>query len=195
MDKYKVTIPEGQSGDWRVARFTVSEEDARFASMRAAIKGGRGHIHAGTYTALYRGRKIIMSDTPDEIRDLYVPFLCKSGRVLVNGLGLGVVVCGMMSNGVDHVTVIEQSKDVIQLVGRHLMSRYPGRLKLIHQSAFDYQPAKGERYNYVWHDIWDDICADNLDEMKILHRKWGRRCDDQGSWCRGLCERQAKKGW
>lgn len=42
----------------------------------------------------------------------------------------------------------------------------------------------------VWHDVWDYIDANNLTQMHALHRKYGRRADWQGSWCRDQCERQ-----
>jgi hypothetical protein len=35
--------------------------------------------------------------------------------------------------------------------------------------------SKGKRYDMVWHDIWDDICSDNLEGMAKLHRKYGDR--------------------
>jgi spermidine synthase len=89
---------------------------------------------------------------------------------------------------VEHVTVVEQSEDVIKLVASH----YEGpRVTIVHADAMTYQPPTGAKFGAVWHDIWDDICADNLDEMKILHRRYGRRTVWQGSWARELCERYA----
>jgi len=49
---------------------------------------------------------------------------------------------------------------------------------------------RGMRFDYVWHDIWQDICGDNLEQMELLHRKFGKRCGSaQASWCRYECER------
>jgi hypothetical protein len=51
----------------------------------------------------------------------------------------------------------------------------------------------------VWHDIWLDLCTDNLEGMGKLHRKYGRRTDWQGSWekDRLLSHRRREKarGW
>jgi hypothetical protein len=68
---------------------------------------------------------------------------------------------------------------VIDLVAPHIADP---RLTVICASAYDWQPPKGVRYNAVWHDIWDNLCTDNLVEMARLHRKYARRCDWQGSW-------------
>jgi hypothetical protein len=60
-------------------------------------------------------------------------------------------------------------------------------------TAFEWKPPKGVRYDAAWHDVWDDICTDNLVGMRKLHRKYGKRCGWQGSWCRGECERSARQ--
>lgn len=188
LDKYKVDVPEGQVGNWKVERFEVSEKDAAFEQIRAVMHGGRG-VPAGHYTRLKRGGALVMSDTPDEIRDHLCAIGRAKGNVLINGLGLGVVVQAMLNKPeVEHLTVIEISPEVCQLVGEHYQARFNGKLNIIEADAFDWQPPKGERYNVVWHDVWDHICSDNLPEMHRLHRKYGRRCDWQGSWCRDLCE-------
>lgn len=181
----KVTIPEGESGVWRVERFDVPENSIQ--QMRLAMSGR--YLPAGTYTSLKRGGKLVMSDTPDEMRD-HAWFVNKAtGHCLINGLGLGMCLKAILKKGdVTQVTVIEKSRDVLALVSPHYTDK---RVQYIHADAFEYQPPKGARYCAVWHDIWDDICADNLPEMKTLHRKYGRRADWQGSWCRSLCERHA----
>ena len=76
---------------------------------------------------------------------------------------------------------------MIDLVGPSFS--HDDRVNIICADAFEWRPPKGVRYNAVWHDIWDDICTDNLPEMTRLHRKYGRRADWQGSWCRELCKR------
>lgn len=181
-----VTVPEGVSGDWRVERFTVSEEDAQMDRIRNMFKGRRS-VDAGTYTRLMRGGYLVMSDTRDEKSDHSYFVRAATGHVLINGLGLGMVLNAVLQKpDVTHVTVVEASADVIALVGPH----YAGpRVTIVHSDAMTYQPPKGERFGAVWHDIWDDITADNLEDMKTLHRRYGRRTDWQGSWARELCER------
>lgn len=181
-----VNVPEGSKGKWTVSKFTVSEEDAKFSALRAAIKG-RGYVPAGTYTQLTcQGRGIVMSDTPDERRDHWKAVNMACDHVLINGLGLGMVLGAILkkekmgSKSVSKVTVVELDADVIELVGPSYAS--DPRVEIVHASAFDYQPPKGIVYGCVWHDIWDDLCGDNLPEMTKLKRKYGRKADWQGCW-------------
>jgi spermidine synthase len=129
-----------------------------------------------------------MSNTPSEFRDHreFIREAKRSKSVLINGLGLGMCIEAILESDVEDITVIENSLDVIALAAAHY-EKDP-RVKVIHCSAFDYIPPKGLRYGAVWHDIWDNICADNLEEMSKLHRKYGRRTDWQGSWCKEQCK-------
>jgi hypothetical protein len=185
-------IPEGKSGDWSIQRFTVSKEAERFGQLRAMISSSsRGrYVPTGTYIKLVHSNEIVMSNTPDELNDCR-EFLYKAkGNVLINGLGLGMVLeACLVKPEVTHVTVVEISQDVINLVGLFFKEKYGDRLTIINADALEYKPTKGSRFGAVWHDIWNNICADNLYEMKKLHRKYGRKSDWQGSWGRYLCER------
>lgn len=187
-ENYKVNIPVGKSGVWRVEKFSVTPKDEKLERLRAMFSSSsRGRfVPAGKYTRLMRNSTCVMSDTPNEIEDIRVPIMRANGNILINGLGLGVLLGAVLVKPeVNHVTVIELNKDVIELVGRHYEKFYGNRrLKIINADALEYKPAKAEIYTVVWHDIWDNICADNLPQIKTLHRKYGRHCDWQGSWCR-----------
>ncbi len=191
--EHQVSIPEGESGPWKVEKFIVSKEDESFGRMRSMFGGmSRGrYVPAGEYTRLTRNGMVIMSDTPDEIRDHRAPMMQSKhyqGPALVHGLGLGIVSRAMLRNGVEHVTVVDLSPDVIWLVGSSLIEEFGDRVTIIEDNALTWKPPKGIRYGVVWHDIWDNICADNLEDMKKLHRRFGRRAEWQGSWCRDMCE-------
>lgn len=190
---HKVDVPEGQSGDWRVERFEVSAEDETFGRLRAIATSRGRFVPRGRYTRLMRNGTLVASDTPDEIRDHCFAVYRARGQVLINGLGLGITVQAMLAKAeVDKVTVIEIAPDVIALVGPHYQERFGDRLEIVEADAFTWKPPKGVRYNVVWHDVWDNICIDNLPQMHRLHRKYGRRADWQGSWCRCQCEQQRK---
>jgi len=186
-----VFIPEGRRGPWAVKRFAVTAQQSAFASLRAAINGGRGAVPAGKYTQLVHDRRgLVMSDTPDEKRDHYEAVYRAKGHVLINGLGLGMVLTAILKKpDVSRVTIVEIDEDVIGLVGSHFSDE---RLTIVHDSAFLYQPPKGERFGAVWHDIWDNICTDNLPEMTRLKRRYGRRADWQGCWSEAQCRREMK---
>jgi len=183
-DNYKVTVPEGRSGNWAVERFAVSEEDAAFTRIRQAATQGRERaVPAGAYTRLMLGGEVVMSDTPAEIQD-HLEFINRArGRVLVHGLGLGVCLAAALRKPeVDHVTVVEKSSDVLKLVAPHYRAQHNGRLTIIKGDAFCWTPPRGSRWNVVWHDVWNTICGDNLDDMRALKARFRKRCHWQGCW-------------
>lgn len=181
----EVVVPCGQKGPWKITERVITEDEARFDNIRAMINGsGFMSVDPGTYKVLYRNGTVVMSNTQMEQRT-NAEFVSRAiGHVLINGLGLGMVLTAILKKPeVTHVRVIEISKDLISLVGRHFKN--DPRVEIIHANALEYKPAKGERFNAVWHDIWDTISEDNLPDMKLLHRRYGRISDWQGSWARG----------
>jgi hypothetical protein len=190
-DDYKVNVPEGTSGAWSVRRITVTEEQSSFDRLRAVINGGARYVPAGDYTQLLRGGTIVMSDTPDEIRD-HMGFIHRaSGRVLIGGLGLGVVLQALLRKpDITHVTVIEKSPDVIKLVAP---SYKDPRVEVIQADILEWKPPPSAIWDCSWFDIWDFICSDNLEQMARLKRRFARRVKvSQGAWCEGACRRQKR---
>ncbi len=178
-----LTVPEGLRGNWRVERFEIKASETWRYGARSAP--------AGTYTRLMHGRQLYMSDTPAEVLD-HVPFTSLAkGHVLINGLGLGLCLKIILPrHNLKTVTVIERSPEVIALVGPTYTT--DPRVEIVCADAFEYKPPEGVRYDAVWHDIWPDICIDNLPEITRLKRKYGRRCDWQGAWAEDLIRRAAR---
>lgn len=194
-EQFKVAVPEGECGRWRVERFTVGERE--FSQVISAMKYGRS-VPGGTYTALKRGGKTIMSDTPDEIRD-FLGFTRRArGRVLVHGLGLGVLLKALLAKeSITAVDVVEASAEVLELVGPTYAA--DPRVSLHHGDAYTFQFPAGVRWDCAWHDIWDDICTENLEGIGRLHRRYGRRVEWQDSWVRDLLvsrrRREKREEW
>lgn len=90
---------------------------------------------------------------------------------------------------VNHVHVLEIEEDVIALVAPHYLARYGKRLTVVQADAFTWKPDL--RFNFVWHDIWSAVCGDHYEDMKHLHRRWGKWTDAQDSWCRYEIKRAA----
>jgi hypothetical protein len=193
-----VNVPDGQSGPWSVSTFTVSKADEEHGRMRAAIGYGRGrYVPAGVYKALKRNGETIMSNTPDEIRDCYDFFRAAQGRVLINGLGLGIALDVILhktteqgSLAVSEIVVVEKSQDVYNLVAPLFIKNK--RIRIVLADALEYR-AEGH-FDAAWHDLWDNITSDNLPTMHKLHRKYGKKATWQGSWCREECQ-LAKQRW
>lgn len=183
--KIDINVPDGESGEWKVKTIVVPEPDA-LQKARAALRDHGRIVPAGTYKILYRNREVIMSNTPDEIRDFMGFVNVAKGRVLVNGLGLGVLLQALIDKPeVEQILVVEISEDVIKLVAPTYNTN--PKVTIIQADAFGYIPPKGLIFDYVWHDIWDTLDSENLVEMSKLHRKYAKKTKHQDSWDKSIC--------
>lgn len=180
-DAMTVTVPEGECGGMKVTRFEIRKEDIGFR----ARMGGRAPV-PGMHTKLTGDGRFWMSDTRAEKRD-HMGFLhrtrdVKAERVLVNGLGLGMVLGALLSmDHVRHIDVVEKDVRVITLVAPH----YAGpRVAVHHADAYEQSKMwpKGTRWDVGWSDIWSDPSTDDLKDMARLNRTYGRRCGWHGCW-------------
>lgn len=198
-EEYKVSVPEGQSGEWSINRFEIPQGAGLYYAMH-----GRP-VEPGTFTRLshIRPENVWMSDTPAEISDHMLPIqLSKTAPegayVLINGLGIGMVLQAVLKNPkIGHVDVVEIEADVISLVGPHYTT--DPRVQIHHADAYDIAWPKGYGWYMAWHDIWHDICLDNLEGIAKLHRKYGKRVGWQSSWMRKwlIAKRRSERsnGW
>lgn len=187
----EINIPDAKKGDWEIETFEVSQDEADRFNLIEDINPHRGrrYIKPGVYKRLLRNNKTVMTNTPAEIRD-HLQFIQNArvlgGDILINGLGLGVALSAILqSEKVESVTVVEISQDVIDLVGPYFTD---SRVNIIGDDAFSWKSPKNKAYNVVWHDVWDNICRDNLKEMSKLHRRYGKKAYWQGSWCKDECK-------
>jgi spermidine synthase len=180
-------IPEGRSGDVSVEHFEMTAEEEAFTRVRALINH-RPHEYcpAGRYARLLFGGAVMMSDTRMEHNTNMEAAVNARGHVLVGGLGLGMVTLPMLrKSSVASVTVVENSADVITLVEQPLR-RYVGaaatrRLHVERADVHVWRPsAKGRQFDTIYFDIWQDICRDNLPEMKALLRAFARYLQPDG---------------
>lgn len=194
-----VKIPEGQKGPWKIDRVTVSEQDSKILRLRSLFGRPRTYIPAGTVvTRLLRNGGIVMSDAPQERMDHRDAVRRARGNVLVTGLGLGMVLQAMaMKSEVRHISVIEISRDLIDLVGPYYQKKFGEKITINEGDAFTFKFSPEISFDSAWHDIWNDICADNLPEMVKLKRRYAKICKDQAFWCEIECRRQKGKegGW
>jgi hypothetical protein len=187
-------LPAGELGTAHISKFSVSQDESIMSSFH------RSYVPEGNYTSLrISGHGLVMSDTPKEFRDHFEFFRHAAGNVLVHGLGLGCCLNVIRHiPKVQSITVIEINPDVIAIVGPHFVDP---KISIIQGDARTWQPPKGAFYDAVWHDIWSDICTDNLKEMVAFHRRYGRKAAWQGSWSRSECEYRKRqknhkfRGW
>jgi hypothetical protein len=198
-------FPDGISmGDFRIVHRTPTEQEALMTTMRALVHEGRGAVEAGQGLAiLYQNNKLWMSDTQDERNDHRTILNKAHGQVLIGGLGLGMIAlaCALKSE-VDHVLVIEINPDVIGLVvpwlhrALRMLGRDPSKIEAIQADLLTWIPQKGQKYDCVWFDIWENLCTYNLQQYTMLSRRYARRMNPggfRGSWGEWLVRDQAKR--
>jgi hypothetical protein len=168
-------LPEGRSGDWRVARFRVA---GNLEQWLAEFDVQSGHTPPGEFTALYCGDEFWMTDLPRELLDSK-PFCDEAhGRVLITGLGLGAVPAWLARHDrIDRIDIVEREADVIALVWPHLRNQSP-KIHLHHSDAFHWQP--DGRWDFAWHDIWPTYPTE--EQKRRLADRYAAHVAEQRCW-------------
>ena len=187
-------VPAGIAGVAKVDHFDVSKEASQFTAFRPG-----GYVPPGSYARLYVAGQLMMSDTRFEHTTNYDFVRAATGRVLVAGLGLGMVLHPVAAkSAVTSIVVLEKYADVVALVGPTV----PAKVSVVCADVFEHSFPKGERFDVIYFDIWPNLCTDNLGEMTRLHRRYRKHLAPggwMGSWCRELLRsrrRQEKRsGW
>ncbi len=185
----KSEVPEGRSGPWAVEQFQVGPVPSARPDERPACF----RTPPGTYTRLKRGNEVFMTDVYDEWwtqRAALDEARQRGGRVLITGLGLGLVAACLLEppeSPVEHVTIIEASGDVIRLVAPHLNDRFGNQIAIEHADAYTWAPPAGAHFSVGWHDIWPNPYPPEVtEEMARLEMRYAPYCDWQGSWPRAV---------
>jgi hypothetical protein len=173
-------IPESRSGDVQIRHIEVGKQDSEMTKLRALINNRpREYIPAGRYAQLIVGGELMMSDTPSEQRENLELIQMAYGRVLIAGLGLGMVLVPLLANpNVGDITVVELSWHVIKLVGRHFDDP---RLRIVQGNINSWKAPRGARWETIYLDIWPSISVDDVPEIKKLKRRFRRRLAP-GGW-------------
>lgn len=180
-------LTPGVRGDWALVSVELPERpyDPSTDPRPAAF-----HFRPGRYTELRQGGVTFMTDLYDEWwtqRDAIIRARRVGGDVLITGLGLGMVVEAILatpeSAPVRSVTVLEQSPDVISLVAEQLIARFGERVQVIEADAYTWVPPSARSFDIVWHDIWPDPDAPEVDQqieaLRSHHQAWSQW---QGFW-------------
>jgi hypothetical protein len=223
-DGYRARVALGRSGPWQVTMVSSQPDDpAAIVSRWVAEAEGLPLTPAGWNTTLMHDKRgLVMSDVPGEIAGA-LPFLDAMNararsRVLIAGLGLGIVPAWLLINApVARIDIVEIDQDVISLVTRD--SGKPGavnwwasdpRLHVWHGDAHAWRPPQlvalrgcalhdrcngPDGFTAAWFDIWDTVSAANLPSMHRLHRRFARLVTGRmWSWERPECEAMRARG-
>ena len=202
-------IPPGERDGYQVEHCVVDES----ASRMTALHGGRSYVPPGKYARLLLNghgwdRQTLMSDTPYERRTNAEVVRQARGRVLIAGLGLGMVLTAILRKPeVREVVVVECAQPVVDLVAENVRAfvgkRAAAKLRIVVTDIFNARrTVPQEPYDCLWFDIWGDVSTDALQEMTTLTRSY-RALRSPGAWmecwdrewlrCRREQERRA--GW
>lgn len=191
-------IPIGQSrnkGDVVISTFEFKASDDPLFNLRAIRdSGGMTAMDDGKFVRLVIGRELVMSDTRMERNSNWEFCSIAHGRVLIAGLGLGLILHNLQHpERIQEITIIEKSQDVIDLVSP-LFLHLP--IKYIHADILEWKPQKGEKFDVIYFDIWSTITEENLTEIRLLHNRFKHYLNREGgqhwmnSWMKEFLQQQ-----
>jgi hypothetical protein len=162
-------VKEGKRGVAEVSHFEVNRQEAEWSMVRAAISRDAA-VLPGTYVKLKINDSLYMSDTQMEKSSNRGFVRNANGDVLIAGLGIGLIIAPLLKReNVSRITVIEKYQDVIDLVAPNFDSE---KLETVCADILEWKPAKGQKFDSIYFDIWKDVCTDNLEEINKLHRRF-----------------------
>ena len=169
-------LPEWEGENFEVIHVHRNEEQVRMDKIRALFSGSYEYAYQqpGTITVL-RDKKgnIIMSDSGMEWNTNREFVRRANGNVLIAGLGLGWIVMVIQDKPeVDYITVVEKEKEIIEYCKSHW--DFYDKVHIACSDIFAYNP-DGRKWDTIYFDIWSEVTADNHEQMKTLHRRFGRK--------------------
>lgn len=178
-------IPEGEYGAARV----VHDSPDMLTRLRAARDGQP--LNANVYTRLFVNGRLWMTDAEFECITNSRVIDWAEGDVLIAGLGLGLILQPLIdSPKINSITVLEQSADVIALIGPRY--KHP-KLTIIETDAHAWMPPK-HAYNLVYFDIWPDVPnSDNREQVTALKKRYRTALKRGGktlAWCEEYTRRR-----
>jgi len=172
-----------------IMKFRIEKSALERANTRPANPLVDRTLEPGEYAKLYDENleRTIMSNSPMEFYTNYEFIKKCRGDVLIGGLGLGLVVLlAEKKPEVKSITVAEKHLEIIRLVASQII--FNSKVLIEHSDIFNF--ASQRRYDTIYFDIWDDVCAANYEEMKRLRGKYAGYLNDggwMGCWSEDEC--------
>lgn len=175
--------PEIKKGRVQIRKKRKSTRDCYYA------EGVRGHLFLryerghNQIVVLSLDGTVWMTDDPQYVWSLESFAERARGKVLVAGLGLGIVLHQLVQNKeVSDILVVERDPDVIAVVGKLVPD--DGRIKIWEEDFYEFVRAdKHHRDTVIWDlAVWsgDGKCSTGLAEMlmmpAIVERCYGNGC-------------------
>lgn len=191
-------IPPGVSGSAQIRHFTLTSDSVALPNLRAMRDGFCEFLCCpGKYAALTIDGKTVMSDTPMERLTNHWIAQAAFGRVLIAGLGLGMVPYHLAQlSRVDQIDIVEINPDVIQLV--HPRISHPKiriqqcGIEEFGRAELDKPKADRLKWDAIYFDIWPTITYDDqpqITRLKRMFRPLLNREGCMGAWAEDLRKR------
>ncbi len=163
-----VHIPAGKRGPWEWKMMELAPCEAFVCQDFRVFPDGRmvpqiGYFpRAYSYPAVLENGREWMTLLPNETVTTLPAVAEASGNVLTYGLGLGYFAFMASEKPEVHaVTVVERSREVIDLFREQLLPQFPHgeKIRICCADAFVYAQNEmpKERYDFVFADIWHDV--------------------------------------
>lgn len=163
-------IPEGESGNVKIQKYTVDE---LHMMTKAAMTGSDDIQKPGIYLRLMIDDEVMMSNNQMEFRT-NLPFLTRAhGRILIAGLGLGLLPDTLRDDPrVTEIIIVEKNPHVIKLVAPYVTNP---KVRVVESDIFEYKP-EGV-FNVIYFDIWPVFNPTCLPDMNKLRAKFEKYLD------------------
>jgi hypothetical protein len=178
-----IDLPESKSGKFRIEhRITKKGASMCVRNSRESVFGGGKPSHTiaphdiRLHYLVEDGEATWASDHPQEIDSQRQCIKDFHGDVLIGGLGVGLILALLRRDapGVDSVTVIEKSPEVIELVWEKVMDR---RCTVIQDDLFTFlrMCKAGKRtFDNAYYDIWcpngEDVLFTHVRPLRKLSK-------------------------
>lgn len=183
----EAVLKDGKSGDFELSHFEIGENN-----LYALFHG----IPCGKFVRLIHKGEVVMSDTDMEKRTNANFVINAHGKVLIGGLGIGLVLLAIQDNSeVEKIVVVEKHKEVIDLVKDQLPLNE--KVEVVNADVWEYTPT--ERFNTIYMDIWNyintDVYRDSMKPLIARYRKFlVSKQEDSNRFIDCWCRKEAKNG-
>lgn len=123
------------------------------------------------FPTLYEGTVPWVSVCPSEINSMKEQMERACGRVLILGLGLGYFPYIISAkSSVESITIVELSRDVIDIFEAELLPQFPHRskIRIVHADALEFlDDVRPDEYDYCFADIWEGV-VDGAEAYRLI---------------------------
>jgi hypothetical protein len=178
-----IDLPEGKSGKVNVRhRIVEPPGDVPVVGIRQALLRGIAPITAKLskplriHELVQDGFGTWMTDNPEELNQIgeMMHDVCPKGRILVGGLGLGIVAHTLaMRPIVDKIVVVEKNKHVIKLCARE-------GYEVVCADVLEYLKKTLDRFDFYLLDTWqgtgEGVWWNQVMPLRrIIRQRWGAK--------------------